>query len=220
MKLLITFAIVLCLAPTLRADWVIIQKTQTKGEDKTMTIKVKGDLIRSDLGTSMTALMNAKDGTAQMFIHKNKSVMKVNADTLKTAAGLANKLLGGSEAPAKPKATGEKVKVGEWDTEIYTWEGKIGSGKFYVAKDFPNFPELNKVMDKLSKSMSNPMSAMFPSNTDFPGMVVRSEMSAIGTMSKTELVSAKEEAVSDDEFKAPEGYKELKMPSLPGGLGK
>ena len=222
MKTALAIAAFIALTPSLRADWVIVQNSKALGQDSQMTIKVKGDHIRNQIGTSMTVLMDVAKGTSKMFMHDSKSVMTMNTSTMKMAAGLASQFLGGGSdgAPAKPKATGEKVKVGEWNTEVYTWESKMGSGKFYVAKDFPKFDELNKAMDRITKSMSNPMSAMFPNFADFPGMVVKSEMTMMGQLSTTELVSAKEEPVSDAEFKEPEGYKELKMPTLPGGLGK
>lgn len=222
MKTALAIAAFIALTPSLRADWVIVQNSKALGQDSQMTIKVKGDHIRNQIGTSMTVLMDVAKGTSKMFMHDSKSVMTMNTSTMKMAAGLASQFLGGGSdgAPAKPKATGEKVKVGEWNAEVYTWESKMGSGKFYVAKDFPKFDELNKAMDRITKSMSNPMSAMFPNFADFPGMVVKSEMTMMGQLSTTELVSAKEEPVSDAEFTEPEGYKELKMPTLPGGLGK
>ena len=221
MKTAFAIAALIALAPSLRADWVIVQNSKALGQDSQMTIKVKGDHIRNQIGTKMTVLMDVAKGTSKMFMHDSKSVMVVNSGAIKAAAGLASQLLGGGDgAPAKPKATGEKVKVGDWNAEVYIWESKMGSGKFYVAKDFPKFDELNKAMDRITKSMSNPMSAMFPNFADFPGMVVKSEMTIMGQLSTSELVSAKEEPVSEDEFKEPEGYKELKMPTLPGGLGK
>lgn len=220
MKTVFVIVALIALAPSLRADWVIIQSTKSKDKDSKMTIKIKGDQIRNDIGTKMTVFINAAKGETHMFIHKSKSVMKMNADTVKSAAGLASQLLGGSEPAAKPKATGEKAKVGEWDTEVYTWDSKLGTGKFYVAKNFPKFDELSKAMDRVTKSSNNPMAALFPSYQDFPGMIVKSEMTMMGQLTSTELVSAKEQPVDDAEFKEPEDYKELKMPGLSGGLGK
>ena len=158
----------------------------------------------------MTMLMDSSQGTAKMFMHDKKTVMKMNGDTFKTAAGLASKFLGNSDTPpAKPKATGQKVKIGDWDTEVYTWESKIGQGKFYVCKDFPKFSDLTKAMDRIAKSMSNPMSAMFPSYSEFPGMIVKSEMTMMGNTSTTELISAKEQPVSE------EGSRSLKTTRTP-----
>jgi hypothetical protein len=106
--------------------------------------------------------------------------------------------------------------VGEHETEIFTWSGKIGSGKFWVAKDFEHFAELNAFQDKLMKAMGNPAAALVPQNSDFPGMVVKSEMSVMGKTATSELVSAKQDVLEDAVFTAPEGYQEMKMPSLPG----
>jgi hypothetical protein len=166
----------------------------------------------------MTVLLNGNDGGAQMFIHDTRTVVRMDPEMIKGMGALAGKITGGDAEPPRIKTTGEKVKVGQWDTEVYTWEGKMGNGRFYVAKNFPKFGDLNKAMDKLSKAMANPMSRMFPNNTDFPGMVVKSEMKMMGQVTTSELVSANEQSVSPDDFKAPEGYTEQKMPGMPGGL--
>jgi hypothetical protein len=73
-------------------------------------------------------------------------------------------------------------------------------------------------MDRAKKATSNPMAALFPDASEFPGMIVKSEMTAMGKTSVTELVSAREEILDASLFKGPEGYSEMKMPKLPGGL--
>ncbi len=210
-------------AQTLHADWVIVQNTTTPGSEtaKVMTIKIKDNKIRSDMGDKMTALVDANDGSVQMFMHDQKKLIRMNANAMKGVGAMASKFLGSEGGqPTKPKATGEKVKVGDWDAEVYTWESKMGGAKFFIAKDFPKFAELNKAMDKVSKSMGNPMANLYPSATDFPGMVVKSEMTMMGKLTTSQLVSAKEEAVAEGDFKAPEGYTEMKIPSFPGGAPK
>ena len=211
----------LFVAQSLHADWVIVEKTNTGDKESNMTPKIKDGMIRNDIGKKMTVLVKGKDGASEMYMHDKKKVMRIDSGTLQSAGALANKFLSGGKdgEPSKPKATGEKAKVGEWDTEVYTWQSKLGSAKFYVAKDFPNYAELAKVMDKVSKSMNNPMSSLYPSVSELPGMVVKSEMTTMGRNSVTELVSATEQAVSADEFKGPEGYEEMKMPSFKGLKG-
>ncbi len=217
MRLYLVLALVA--TQSLHADWVIVQKSVADDKHLTITTKMKDNMIRSDVGDQMTAMINRSDGMMQIYMHSRKTSMRVDSAAIKGASALAGKFLGGGDdsQPAKPKATGEKVKVGDWDTEVYTWQGKIGSGKFYVAKDFPKFAELNAVMDKTSKSISNPVGGMFPSFAEFPGMVVKSETTIMGRTKVTELVSAKEEPVSADDFKPLEGYTEMTMPSFPGG---
>lgn len=218
-KLALATALLL-VVPSARADWEIIQKTNAGGQEKQVTIKIKDDRIRNDVGTDVTILIDGKDGSAEMYMHAQKMKVRVDAAMMQGVGALAAKFAGGDEPAAKPKATGEKAKLGAWDAEIYTWESKLGSGKFYVVKDFPKFAELNQAMDKTAKSMNNPLAGMFPKNTEFPGMVVKTEMTIMGQQTASELVSATEKEINADDFKAPDGYQEMKMPAIPGGLGK
>lgn len=215
-KLTVLLALLALSLETTLADWVIIQKTSTDGKSQEMTIKVKGDKTRADIGQQMSVISDATSGEVTMFMHEQKMMMKLNGDSMKGIMAMAGQLLGKSEAPSKPVATPQTEKVGDYDAVIYTWSGKIGSGKFWVAKDFPGFAELNAAQDKLMKALGNPAAAFAPQNSDFPGMVVKSEMAVMGKTSTSELISAKPDPVSDDSFKAPEGYQEMKMPSLPG----
>jgi hypothetical protein len=198
------------------ADWVISQKVsndQTK--DMPMSIKAKGDMARMDMGTELSLILDSKAEEAIMFLHPQKVMMRLNASNMKGIMALAGQQAA-TEPAAKPKATGQMEKVAEHDCEIFTWEGKLGSGRFWVAKDFPHAKEMNELQDKLMKSMGNPMASQLPQNSDFPGMVLKSEMTVMGKANLSELISAKKEPVSDETFKTPEGYQEVKTPGLPG----
>ncbi len=207
----------LCTTTIACADWVLVQKTNTDGQEKEMTTKIKGDLARVDIGSEMSAILSAEGMTVLM--HAQKMLMRMDAGTLKTAMEMAAKAAVPLEkhAPAKPVTTGQKEKVGEWEAEIFTWDGPLGKGRFWVVKDFPKFAEINVVSDKLGKAMGNPMAKMAPQATDFGGMVVKSEMTTMGKNIATSLVSAKEQELDAKEFTTPEGYNEMKMPALPGG---
>lgn len=215
MKKLLLSALALFSLQTAFADWVIIQKVVTDGKDMPMTLKSKGDKCRMDMGDQMSMILDTASGETVMFMHAQKMMMKVSAESLKGIMAMAGQAAGGEPA-AKPVATGQMEKVGEHECEIYTWSGKLGTGKFWVAKNFPDAKGLNELQDKMMKSMGNPMSSLVPQNSDFPGMVVKSEMEVMGKKNVSELVSAKQEPVSDDTFKAPDGYQEMKMPGLPG----
>ncbi len=202
--------------PSAWADWVIVQKVTTdQAKDMSMSIKAKGDKSRMDMGDQMSLILDSTTGDSTMFMHPQKMMMKLSAESMKGIMAMAAQQIG-NEPAAKPKATGKMEKVGEYECEIYTWEGKLGTGKFWVAKDFPNAKELNELQDKMMKSMGSPMASHVPQNSDFPGIVVKSEMTVMGKLNVSELVSAKQEPVSDDVFKTPEGYQEMKTPGLPG----
>jgi len=215
-KSLLLYICVVFSFQTALADWTITQKNTTDGKAENMVIKVKGDKTRADVGDQMSVISDAAAGEVTMFMHAQKMMMKMNGDSMKGIMALAGQMLGKDSVPSKPVATGQMEKVGEYETEIYTWSGQLGSGKFWVAKDFPGFAELNAVQDKLMKAMGNPAASFAPQNSDFPGMVVKSEMNVMGKSVLSELVSVAKDPVDEAIFKAPEGYQEMKMPTLPG----
>lgn len=200
------------------ADWVVVQKSTTDGQAQEVSIKIKGDKTRMDVGEQMSVISDGATTSMVMLMHAQKVMMKMDAESLKSMMALAGNALGGStdKPAAKPVATGQKEKVGTYDCEVYTWTGQIGSGKFWVAKDFPGYQELNASQDKMMKAMGNPAAALAPQASDFPGMVIKSEMQMMGKSTVSELVSAKEEAVAATAFDIPTGYQEMKMPAVPG----
>ena len=203
---------------SVQADWVIVQKTNSDGKEQDVTLKVKGDKARSDMGEKMSMILDGAEGKVVLLMHDRKAMMKMDGDSMKGMMALAGNLLGGKDKkPVKPEATGQMEKIGEYDTEIYTWTGPLGSGKFWVAKNFPNAEELNRVQDKLTKAMGNPVAAFAPSSTDFPGMVVKTEMQMMGKKIVSETVSATQRPVDDAIFVLPTDYEEMKMPKLPSG---
>lgn len=199
------------------ADWVIVQKTTTEGQEKETVTKIKGEQARVDVDKQMSVIVGAEG--MMMLMHSQKIMMKMDLATMKSALEAAAKTSAplDKEQKSKPVATGQKEKVGEWEAEIYTWEGPLGKGRFWVVKEFPKFAEIAAVNDKLGKAMGSAMAGLAPQATDFNGMVVKSDMTMMGKSMTTLLVSAKEQDVDVKEFAAPEGYNEMKMPVMPAG---
>jgi hypothetical protein len=216
-KSLLLLAVSLLSIHSAVADWVIVQKATTDGQAQEIAIKIKGDKTRMDVADQVTIIANNATADITMLMHAQKVMMKMDAEALKAAMAMAGGALGGnaSEPAAKPEATGQKEKVGAYDCEIYTWKGQLGTGKFWVAKDFVGYKELNASQDKLMQAMGNPAAALTPKASDFPGMVIKSEVQMMGKTSVSELVSAKEEAVEETVFTLPTGYQEMKMPAMP-----
>lgn len=214
MKLFARSFLALCCAATLaQADWVMVQKSTVDGQTKDTTTKIKGEQARVDAGGEMSVLLNASGMT--MLMHAQKVMMKADVATMKALLESAKKTTGSATPAAKPKATGEKEKINGWDAEIYTWEGPLGKGRFWVSKDIPKYAELNAVSDQLGKAMGSTMAGMAPQASDFDGMVVKSEMTMMGKTVVTTLESVKEQELDAKEFVAPEGYTEVKMPTPP-----
>jgi hypothetical protein len=111
-KRILSLGILMTVQPA-RADWVIIQTTTTAGQDQQMTMKIKDNMIRNDIGGSKTVLLKGNEGGA--------------ADGLR-------------------------------------------------REEFPRIRRPEQGHGKQSKAMVNSLSRLFPNNTDFSGVVVKSEM--------------------------------------------
>lgn len=220
--LLLAAAFLTAIATVTRAEWVIIEKQSAAGQTKESKTQIKGDKARTDVGEDQSVLLDTATSEMIVLMHAQKSFMKMNPETIKGAMAMAQQFLGGATEggaeSGKPVATGEMAKVGDWDAEIYTWKGKIGGGKFWIAKDFEGGDKIQAIQEKLMKGLGagNPMAGLVPNPADFPGIVVKSEITIMGQTATTELVSAKEEIVPDAVFAMPADYQEMKMPSIPG----
>jgi hypothetical protein len=218
MKTLLRFVPLVLVASLAHADIVIEQKMESAVINGNVTMKVKGDQARMDmpnpLGGNVTTLMNFKNGDMVTLMHQQKMAMKMNLSDVKKQQEAGQKALGVDPAKMeKPKATGKTEKIGEYNADIYEISQGGMQATLWVAKDFPNAQAIKDQMMKLSSSIGG--AGFDPSKIDVPGMVVKSEVNTpVGKMTVT-LVRAKEETVDDSEFKQPEGYQEMKMPTMP-----
>jgi len=218
MKTLLRIAPVLFIASLARADVVIEQKMESAIINGAVTMKLKGDQARMDMpspvGGNVTTIINFKSGDMVTLMHQQKMAMKMSLSDVKKQQEAGQKAIGVDPSTLeKPKATGESEKVGEYNADIYEMKQGGLTAKMWVAKDFPNAKSIKDQMMKLSSTMGG--AGFDPNKLDVPGMVVKSEVQTpVGKMTVT-LVKATEEKVEDSEFKLPEGYQEIKMPTLP-----
>lgn len=212
--LILLAALSACLVQLSRADWTITQKMTTNGEDPSeMTILLKGDKARMDKGKEMSVLLDSSTQDVATFMHQEKMTMRLNTKKLQGIMSLAGQFLEKNES--KPKATGKRETIAGHDCEIYEWSGSKMKGKFWIASDVADAKKISAALEKLASGMANPIMNMGPKPSDFPGLMVRSEIEALGQKVRTELVSVKEGDLDEKLFVAPEGYEEFKMPSLP-----
>lgn len=208
-------ASLLLLSAWSHADIVIEQKMESGFVNGNMVMKIKGDQARMDMPAgpagNVTVLMNVASGEMSTLMHAQKMAMKMNLAAAKKQAEAQAKQAGVDPAKIeKPKSTGQKEKVGEWDAEVF--EGNMGgsAAKFWVAKDFPNYKAIQDQMTKLSNATGS--AGFDPSKFDLGGMVVKSEVSTPAGKVTTTLVRAKEEPVAETEFAMPKDYKEMTVP--------
>jgi len=115
----------------------------------------------------------------------------------------------------KPKATGQKEKVGTWETEVFEAETGMGPARMWVAKDFPNYDSIQKELKRISEATTKGKT-FDPSNFDMGGMVVKLEMGSPVGKIVTTLVRVETKELDAKDFEVPQGYTEQKLPSIPG----
>ena len=197
------------------ADIVVEQKIESAQMNGNMVMKIKGDQARMDMPKTaageMSVVMDFKTGNMTVLIHGQKMAMKQNLDAAKKQAEAQQKASGIDPAKIeKPKSTGKKEKVGDWDTEIFETTMADSKVIMWVAKDFPNYKTVQDQLNKLSAATGGG-GGFDPSKFDLGGMIVKTEMNmpAAGGKVVSTLVKAKEEAVADSEFKLPADYQTI-----------
>jgi hypothetical protein len=208
------FALALLATPAF-ADWVIESKIESPQMNTNSVIKVKGDKVRADLTAgpmgAMSSIIDTTSGDSVSLIHAQKMAMKMSAAQMKQAMEMAKQASGVKGEPAKPKATGQKEKVGDYECEIWTWQDGDSTAKYWVATNHPQAAALKEVMKKTSGGALSGVQAG-PDTTVFPGPTLKTEMTAAGTKTTMTVLSIKEQAVDAKEFDVPADYNAIAMP--------
>jgi hypothetical protein len=216
----------LLLTTAASADFIVVQKVDGLGQQSgNITVKIKEAKARAELAPQISQLIDGDSGDTVTLMHGQKSFMKVSAAQTKALLEQMQKVQSGNSAvpPAKPVPTGTKENVGEWPTEVFTWSGGAISARYWVAKDFPNYQALQAAMDKLQSGGVTALAKnLMPASSDFPGMIVKTEIKMKDKTITSTIVSVKEENVDPKEFEVPTDYKELPAPSFsaPSPAGK
>ena len=220
MKMTRSLLFLLLPAALASADFVVVQKVDGLSQQSgNITVKIKDAKARAELAPQISHLIDGDSGDTVTLMHGQKSFMRVPAAQTKALLEQMQKAQASGNAtssPAKPTATGTKENVGEWTTELFTWAGGAISAKYWVAKDFPNYQAIQAAMDKLqSGGVTSLAKNLMPASSDFPGMIVKTEIKMKEKTITSTIVSVKEENVDPKEFEIPADYKELPAPSFP-----
>jgi len=220
-QIFISLALVFAVGPA-RADFVIKQKVESPMMSGDVTMQIKGDKVRTDMPFglmgmgNMSTIADLNTGDTVMLMHKHKAAAKISGAQLKEQMVAAKKqaekaAVGG---PPKPQDTGKTEKMGDYDSEIYTWASTNGMKMtLWVAKDFPNYKQIQGQLKKLSELSPFGMGkSMGPDENTLPGMVVKREMESLGQKITTTLISAKEEPVDLAVFEVPKDYTDMTQP--------
>ena len=218
MKPIIVSLALVCAAVSARADLVLQQQITIATNNSVATLNVKGAKVRLDLYAgqpqAISTIKDLKTGDTITLFHKQKLFVKTPGGTPKQTQP-AGKDVTANPAPKSPlpRATGLNQKVGSYDTELYTWSNSRGiTGTAWVAKNFPDYDRIRADYAILDKSPDGADTAMTPTLSALPGMVVRSQVTGDGQTITLALISAREVPLDAALFQIPAGYKELPRP--------
>jgi hypothetical protein len=136
-RFFILFAVA-CTAAGARADLVIQQQITITTNNSVATMKIKGTKIRLDMYAgqpqALSTITDLNTGEVIYLMHNQKMYMKSPVQPMKQARSSGT----ASRVPV-PRPTGKTQKVGDYDTELYTWSNDRGiTGTVWVAKNYPD----------------------------------------------------------------------------------
>jgi len=210
-RFFILFAVA-CTAASARADLVLQQQIIAPNYNGVAAMKIKGTKIRMDMYAgqpqALSTITDLNTGETINLLHTQKLFLKTPGTPMKQtkSAGTASK------APV-PRATGKTQKVGDYDTELYTWSNDRGiTGTVWVAKNYPDYARIRADCAGLDKTPGADTD-MTPVLSALPGMVVRSQVTGGGQTITLALISAKEGPLDASLFEIPRDYKEVPRPT-------
>ena len=218
MKPLRLLAIASLALGTARADLTIVQTVDGAGRLQRITMKVKGDKARVELGPQLTTIIDAKTGNITNLMNDKKIAMTIPGDKAKAMAEMAKSFVK-EETPVQPtpKATGKTETINGYETQEYVSDSPKFHASYWIAPTYPDYANILQQMTVLQKGAFASVTKGLPDYHALPGMPLRTH---VKTSDQHEIVS-KIESVSvaplpDADFTVPAGYSEMKMPDIFG----
>jgi TusA-related sulfurtransferase len=157
-------------------------------------------------------VMDMNSGEMLTVMTSQKNYVKMNVTKATEAAANNNDF-----AKQHFVATGETAKVDGYDTEIYTLETPQSNGKYWVAKDYPNYTQIKDDLKKLNEGfMLQAISGKIPDVRELPGIPIKIEIKVFKPLALTinaTLISINQDPLDASLFVVPADYQQLQVPN-------
>lgn len=198
-----------------KADYTIVQKTEGAMNAGELTLRIRGDKARIDVGPQLTVLTDLTSGDSTTLNHQAKTMVKVSGVEAAKMRAVTAGIKSDSEPP-KLTSTGRSEKIENYDCEVFTWKVGELSVTDWIAKSYPNWQPLLAELQRFQNAgLASAAQPLMPPLSQFPGMVVKREMNHRGTKTTSTLTSVSAQVLDPSLFEAPSGYKEQPAPQLP-----
>ncbi len=207
-----------------RADLVIVQAIDNKAagmnQNMEITMKLKGDRARIDMGGQMSSIIDGGTGDMITLMHSQKATMTMKGEQLKAMMEQFAKTQDRTPTSEVPPlvSTGKTETINGFATEEFTHVMMGNTINYWIAKDYPNYRAILEQMTAFSKNMGQMASpgVQQVKPEAFPGLPIRTEVTmsgGTGTVIST-IVSVEEKSVEASEFNIPADYKAIEVPTL------
>ncbi len=222
---ILAFLFLLVSAGLLRADLTIVQEVEGvplpgKEGPSQITIRMKDGKIRIDTGTIVSALIDAKSGDVATLMHEQKRIVRISSERAVAMAEMINRTQNNEQKESKLTATGRKETIDGMETEIYTADTGQGKATCWIARNYPNGPEILKQLQAMQPNAWKLANTGMPDFRDFPGLPIKTTIENGGRLITAKLVSAKQGPLPDSVFTPPADYTEIKLPNIFSGEKK
>ena len=217
-------------ALTAGADVVVVEKVEQSGkppQTTQITLKLKGEKIRADIGRELSVIMDTASGTTVTLRHAQKTALEISGAATRQLMEAADRLRQESgEIGGKPKAepTGQKETVAGRETRAYAAQTGAVRITWWVAARQPGSDPLADAFETLQKAPMVQLAggmAGLPGALQVPGVPLKTEMlTPDGRKITTTVLSAKEQPLEAIDFAAPAEYRWLAAPLFGPSLPK
>lgn len=195
-----------------QADVTIIQKVEGVGPVSEMTMRIKGDRARIDATPQMSTIVDSKSGETVTLMHDQKMIVRVSPEKMKAAMEMVNKFgteAKGSPAPVKLTPTGKKETINGFETEEYVCDTDSFRARYWIATKLPDAGSIVRQLQSLQADAWKIGGGQMPDFRDFPGLPIKTEISAQGYNIVTTITSVKQDPLPETDFAPPGNYKEM-----------
>lgn len=216
----LSFALLISLSLSVRADFTIVQKVEGKGAATEMTMKVKGDKIRMEATPQMTMIVDGKTGDTITLMTAQKKYLRISGDKAKAIAELASKYGGTTAEKPKITATGKKMTINGYEAEEYLGETKMFKASYWIAPSFPDSADIMKELQAVMPSAWNDLAKGLMDYRDLPGFPLRTQIKMGDQEITSTVTSIKRDPLSEAEFAVPKDFQEIKIPNVKESAGE
>lgn len=198
------------------AGFEMVQQIEQNGAQGAVnmetTTRAQGDMMRVDVGSEMSTLINTKSKEIVTLIHKQKAFMKVPTEIVAKAEKMAAEQEATQKDQAGAKATGKTEEINGYKCAEYTQEVSGNKMTYWLTTELKG---ADMVLSQ-AKTMGtfDPFRGSMKGFAGSEGFPIRIEIESpqMGKM-KITTVSIKDATFPASDFAAPADYKAFQMPA-------